>query len=147
MISRPLPLITSRISFSTKTLSINPTITPRIKFPAEITVKPSQPERGLTPSSAGSDNDEPLANSDGESELSELSELSESDVDTPTSRKIPKPAGEPGRPGSGGYSIEVVLAPWGKEEFAKVNVKYSQCQPSTALTEYLILAETGQEAC
>lgn len=103
---------------------MQPTITPRLKFSAKATSKPKEPlhscpDRDLTPSIADSDDDEPLANDDGESELSDQSEI---EIDVPT-KKIPKPAGEPGRPGSGGYSIETVLAPWGKEEFAKVNVK------------------------
>ncbi|KAF8961310.1 hypothetical protein BDZ97DRAFT_1921391 [Flammula alnicola] len=125
MLSRALPLITHRISFSANVSSTNPTITPRIEFPAKRAIKPkelsqSRPERELTPSITSADEEDQPANSDGESELSELSE-SDTAPDTPTQMKIPKPAGEPGRPRSGGYNIEAVLAPWGKEEFAKVH--------------------------
>lgn len=153
MISRPLPLITHRILFSTKALSTKPTITPRIKFPARTAVKSKeylhpQQERDLTPSASGSDDDDRMStNSDSESELSELSELSDSDIDIPSSKKIPKPPGEPGRPRSGGYSIEVALASWGKEEFVKVNV--GCCFYDNLLASVLKhqLTEIDQEAC
>lgn len=39
----------------------------------------------------------------------------------PVSVKIPKPDGEVGRPGRGGYNLEVALG-WQKEKFAKVKV-------------------------
>jgi len=35
---------------------------------------------------------------------------------------IPKPSGEPGRPHSGGYSLDKVLSPWGVATLTKVTV-------------------------
>lgn len=121
MISRALPLITHRISFSGKAMSSSPAITARIEFPGRLEAAKEQEvvflqqDRELTPSVAGSD--DPSVNHDSESELSGLFD-SDSDI------KISKPFGEPGRPRSGGYNIEAVLAPWGRAEFTKVNVSY-----------------------
>ncbi|KDR71182.1 hypothetical protein GALMADRAFT_214158 [Galerina marginata CBS 339.88] len=117
MISRPLPLITHRIEFSSKVLSTAPVVTSRLEF-GQQTLKAtvSYLERELTPSDHGNENS-PL-NKDVESELSDLSDIEEAPT---TSKKIAKPSGEPGRPGSGGYSIEDALASWGKEEVLKVN--------------------------
>jgi len=45
---------------------------------------------------------------------------------------IPKPSGEPGRPHSGGYSLDEVLSPWGVATLAKVTVSYSHLVMSLA---------------
>lgn len=99
-----------------------PAITPRINLSLLNSIPPGNAnpaERELTPSEDGSLVD------DGESEMSELSELG-SDIDSGEAlhpaQKIPKPPGEPGRPNSGGYSIEDALVSWGKDEFGKVAV-------------------------
>lgn len=123
MLSRHLPLITTRINFTANKVSvIHPAITHRISFAKESEC------RDLTPSMHSiSGNEEPndhildddrIVDDDGESELSEDPE----DAEFPATQ-IPKPAGEPGRPNSGGYSLEDVLAPWGREELAKVTVR------------------------
>jgi len=108
-----------------------PIITPRVDLPLlgvnTLLGNRNPTERELTPSEdgeEGSPENQPNVD-DGESELSELSELeSDSDSDKPTRpvQKIPKPSGEPGRPNSGGYSIEDALISWGKDEFGKVMV-------------------------
>ena len=36
---------------------------------------------------------------------------------------IPKPSGEPGRPHSGGYSLDNVLSDWGAETLSKLTVR------------------------
>ena len=116
MLSRHLPLITTRINFTAnKVPAIHPAITHRISF-----------AKGecwdLTPSvhsiSGNEEDDDRIVDDEGESELSEDPE----DVEFPATQ-IPKPAGEPGRPNSGGYSLEDSLAPWGREELGKVTVR------------------------
>lgn len=131
MLSRHLPLITNRIHFASSAMAPLPTITPRADLPfLGVNIPPGSgnpAERELTPSEdsrESSPENKPNVN-DGESELSELSEL-ESDIGSDEAlrpaQKIPKPSGEPGRPNSGGYSIEDALVSWGKDEFGKVTV-------------------------
>jgi hypothetical protein len=126
MISRHLPLITNRIRFSTSAMAPLPAITPRVNLSLLGNSIPPRnanlAERELTPSEDGEGGSQV---DDGESEMSELSELG-SDIDNGEAlrpaQKIPKPPGEPGRPNSGGYSIEDALVSWGKDEFGKVTV-------------------------
>src|SRR6266702_3564631 len=132
MISRHLPLITNHIRFSSVAMAPLPIITSRVNLPLRRVDVPSAnrspEERELTPSEDGEEHypeNKSTKQDDGESELSELSELeSEIDCDEPLrpAQKIPKPSGEPGRPNSGGYSIEDALISWGKDEFGKVMV-------------------------
>ena len=124
MMSRHLPLITTRINFTANKVSPLPRITPRTFFATE-----ENASRDLTPSvDSLSENEQSLPNNDhslddnraidddGESELSDdLEEV------IPVTR-IPKPVGEPGRPNSGGYSLEDALASWSKQELGKVMV-------------------------
>jgi hypothetical protein len=56
-------------------------------------------------------------------DLSSLSE-SEDDDHSHDTEKIRKPAGEPGRPKSGGYTLEKEIASWGSDTIAKVNVSH-----------------------
>jgi hypothetical protein len=103
IICRHLPLITGRIIFTAEAPPDPPTITPRIDFNME----------DLTPSPLGiqeSDVDDP------EETVSVLTDLEEEPEDD---EKIRKPAGEAGRPGSGGYSLKEELG-WTKAEFDKV---------------------------
>lgn len=65
---------------------------------------------------------------DAVSELSELSDLTRSDTPSrsvsPTrfgDQLIPKPTGEPGRPGRGGYNLKKALG-WKADAFAKLQV-------------------------
>lgn len=123
MISRHLPLITHRIRFSTSAMDPLPAITPRVNLSLlGNSILPGNAERELTPSEDGEGGPQV---DDGESEMSELSELG-SDIDSGEAlhpaQKIPKPPGEPGRPNSGGYSIEDALVSWGKDEFGGVMV-------------------------
>lgn len=46
------------------------------------------------------------------------------DGDNNEERKIPKPCGEPGRPGSGGYRLEDKLG-WNKATFEAITVRKS----------------------
>ena len=38
------------------------------------------------------------------------------------SKKIPKPRGQPGRPGSGGYNLQLMIKAWGEELIDEVTV-------------------------
>jgi len=64
---------------------------------------------------------------------SELSDDPEEEDDIPATQ-IPKPAGEPGRPNSGGYSLEDALATWGREELGKVMVHIEEFPNSHAIS-------------
>lgn len=50
----------------------------------------------------------------------------DSDDDTLTTVLIPKPSGEQGRPGRGGYQLDVALG-WRSDEFKKLKVGLSYC--------------------
>ena len=145
MLSRHLPLITTRINFTGNKVSvIHPAITHRISFAKEGEC------RDLTPSMHSiSGNEEPndhildddrIVDDDGESELSEDPE----DVEFPATQ-IPKPAGEPGRPNSGGYSLEDSLAPWGREELAKVMVRTKKISNNRAVLELISNVDIHEE--
>jgi hypothetical protein len=116
---RHMPLITQRIIFAHQALPGLPTITPRIDFDME----------DLTRSRASQ---EPGDKSDDERDelLSALSSIESDDSggkDGDKSggkdgSKIPKPAGEAGRPRSGGYNLKEVLG-WTKADFDKIQVR------------------------
>lgn len=116
MLSRHLPLITARIHFNAVPIPPLPVITSRTFF-----AEGERAPRDLTPSISGNestaDDNDGIIDPDGESEVSDNSEEDEC-----SSTLIPKPAGEPGRPNSGGYSLEDALAPLGKELLGKVIV-------------------------
>lgn len=119
--SRHLPLITTRIKFTANKISALPAITARTFFATE-----ESESRALTPSAHSISGNEESNDYilDDESELSD--DPGEED-DFPATR-IPKPAGEPGRPNSGGYSLEDALATWSREEFGKVMVRIEEFQ-------------------
>ncbi|KDR76667.1 hypothetical protein GALMADRAFT_210576 [Galerina marginata CBS 339.88] len=92
-------------------MSSLPTITPRVSLPLprfrELTPEEDIPEDHPTQSRQAAD-----LESDNESNAS--------DDMLRSVQPIPQPSGQPGRPGSGGYSIEDALKAWSKEELAKV---------------------------
>ena len=88
---------------------------------------------------ADTDADEPESNlSDLESEgnLSNLHAPNE----VPLS-KIPKPPGEAGRPGSGGFNLEETLG-WPKEYFNKIQVRYETYVVKNHLRHHIAQKET-----
>lgn len=105
---RYLPLITARVRFSPLQLPPPPIITPRVNFGTQV-------QRGLTPSSDGD-----LVDDDRNSYNDEAQE--QNPVATP-SKQIPKPIGEAGRPGSGGYNLEDTLH-WPKPRFSNLQVSH-----------------------
>ncbi|KDR65389.1 hypothetical protein GALMADRAFT_148733 [Galerina marginata CBS 339.88] len=114
--SRHLPLITTRIQFTANKIPALPAITPRTFF-----AKAEGQSRDLTPSEHGASGDEEPGHVADENRVlaDDESELSD-DPEEVFASLVPKPAGEPGRPNSGGYSLEDALAPWGKEQLGKV---------------------------
>jgi hypothetical protein len=145
MLSRHLPLITTCIHFTANKVSVvHPAITHRISFAKEDEC------RDLTPSVHSiSGNEQPndlilddvhIVDDNGESELSEDPE----DPEFPATQ-IPKPAGEPGRPNSGGYSLEDSLAPWGREELGKVTVRTEEFSNNRAILELISNVDIHEE--
>ncbi len=59
-------------------------------------------------------------------------------------KKIPKPAGEPARPGSGGYRLETVLQDWTPDFFNAVNVSESPVRWLIFIDLYMQLYVKGQ---
>jgi len=110
-----LPVITNRVEFQPTKASQPPIITPWIDFNQEW----------------GSDLNHDADEDDMVSEHNYDSEPTDSLIDDedavdnnefPNNKKIPKPAGKPGRPNSGGYNIEHELRGWSPDMVTAVNV-------------------------
>lgn len=129
-IQRPLPLITPRIEYICAPPPPLPTVTPRIEFNLERLTHPS--------GTLGEDERQRLGNrrlairTDYQEEDRE-SRVPNQEPDRPPSalsralpsNKIPKPPGEPGRPGSGGFCVETTLVDthnWTKEAVDDLSV-------------------------
>lgn len=132
-VKRHSPLITSRIEFRLGSPPPLPSITPRIEFTSErlsysrrrvvrkeITISGNSPK--------GRGNSDNFGNSSPSNNLSILEEPAQALPTLPhllKRDKIPKPTGEPGRPGSGGHCIDTVLINshnWSKEALEKLTV-------------------------
>ena len=125
----PLPVITARIDFTTLGLKMpsgNFHVTPVNDNESDIEVDASDIEMDNLPLVAG-----PSHNKTNDDLLS-LSESEDYDHSQET-EKIRKPAGEPGRPKSGGYTLEKEIASWGSDTIAKVNVSHVIFQSFTCL--------------
>ncbi|PPQ82854.1 hypothetical protein CVT26_008104 [Gymnopilus dilepis] len=129
IIRRHLPLITPRVEFSFVDYSSQlqaPNITPRMDFQTLCLQSDGNSTINLH---AETDEGQAAGNifegqDAGESEDSETSDSGRDDAKTEAvmrkHTKIPKPCGEPGRPGSGGYNIESVLIGWTAELILEV---------------------------
>lgn len=89
------------------------------------------PNRSSTPNRSLSTH-----NNDNDSETSESDESSLEDEEDPENddseeAKIPKPEGEAGRPGRGGYTLESVVQ-WNGTEFGRLKVGNSALQARTS---------------
>ena len=124
IIARHLPLITNRIPFTFNPPPSLPPLTNRKEFL-------DTREQSATPPSVLPGRAPPLKYSGSvlfaprkESEIVDKGKGPEEGEDEEVEEVIlvPKPSGEPGRPRSGGYSLEEVLSPWGVETLAKVTV-------------------------
>lgn len=127
-VSRHPVTITNRVLFSGPQLSQGPPplITARMQFSTHhdihaVTVDaPSTPPMDISTESGAvaADNNDSGGRTSGTSDTDdETDKLLEYN-----NKKIPKPAGEPARPGSGGYRLEAVLQGWTPDFFNAVNV-------------------------
>lgn len=127
-VKKHLPLITARIEFSVTTTPKPPMITPRMDLGKRLKLKrdPSisddeerTPKRRRQSFSPAHDD-----GTDVES-LSSLSDITSEDESASANYtmlgKVPKPPGEAGRPGSGGYNLEERLG-WPKKEYDEMVV-------------------------
>ncbi|KAI5980486.1 hypothetical protein EDC04DRAFT_3035238 [Pisolithus marmoratus] len=99
-------------------------ITPRAKTPSATTPR-AQTFRGQTPAPAGKQKLVTIENLPSDLEHSESSpapsesSLSSLESEPGADDKIPKPSGEVGRPGCGGYNLEEQLG-WGEDSFKRL---------------------------
>ena len=116
-ISHQLPVITPSIEFFRKSLGPPPPITPEINFGSNTPSQHAPEEDNIEMMEITDMISTPVPdNNDVEDFLNRLD-------DVLCNIKIPKPSGEPGRPRSGGYSLETALGKWGEELFQAVNVR------------------------
>lgn len=125
ILSRHLPIITNRLEFFPQRIGPPPVITPRINFAKRL-------DNTTEEDSASSNNDmddsdtmapamAPATADVGSEEREETGEDAEEFANF-VDKKIPKPRGQPGHPGSGGYSLDFVLRKWGSTLITDVNV-------------------------
>ena len=127
ILTRHLPLITPRIEFSPVILDSSPIITPRIDFATQLGNNCQQPNKsGEKPAGdyglsnhEPSDHDQPMDVNDDDDDGSVIDSM-ENILNH--NRKIPKPRGQPGRPGSGGYNFQTTIRAWGEELIDEVTV-------------------------
>ncbi|KAF8809199.1 hypothetical protein BYT27DRAFT_7094651 [Phlegmacium glaucopus] len=118
-IQRPFPLITPHTKFQLAPLPPLPTITPHIEFNIERLAAHSNATLGSLRErrSLGHQHQPELENqSQGSDQEPDRLPPALSQASPPN--KIPKPPGEPGRPGSGGFCVETTLVDshqWTKE--------------------------------
>lgn len=111
--------VTSRIEFTLVPPPALPSITPRIEFtPARLAYR----NKGKEPDAPAL---EPRGNGSTPHPDPEVAPPLATLLPRQPSSKIPKPGGEPGRPGSGGFCVETVLTKdhnWTEESLEKLKV-------------------------
>ncbi len=131
IIERHLPLITNRIPFTFNPPSPLPPLTNRKEFlgnrELSATPPPFLPNKVSPLKYSGSvafafQKGGETENADKGKGAEEEREDEEQDEAIESTTLIPKPSGEPGRPHSGGYSLDDVLSSWGVATLAKVTV-------------------------
>ena len=135
LLSRHLPVTTDRLEFSSQKIDPPPIITPRINFVKRlntlkrVTRDDTQSTTRTTDNNMDVDVDD--SGDSGDTSLMEhnttiipdfSSDSGGEDVFDTTGTKIPKPRGQAGHPGSGGYSLDFVLRKWGSTLISDVNV-------------------------
>ena len=133
LLSRHLPVITNRLNFSPKLIGPPLIITPRINFGKRLANR-------NVPSEESCDHTSIHNSIGGDSDMIDNSTTSIVGAATPPAdvgsdsgneddlfldiveTKIPKPKGQAGHPGSGGYSLDIVLRKWGVLVITDVNV-------------------------
>ena len=116
----PLPLLTAQTDLKNPLRSstlTNAEILPKRAVESQTTRRHTKVMLSHPSPSPGSDS--PPGSDTSGSDLSEISESDSADLDD---AKIPKPAGEAGRPGRGGYNLEVTLD-WNPKAFKKLKVR------------------------
>lgn len=120
------PLITPRVSFRLETADPLPTITPRIEFIFENVRHPGEDEEdSATGGTQRAESEGPDAADESQDAASKESQSGdESQAEEERATTIPKPSGQPGRPGSGGYCLEDALLEygWSKQTFDNISV-------------------------
>src|SRR5271169_190017 len=130
LLSCHLPVITNRLEFFPQTISSPPIITSRIDFAKRLattdelmvatedsistdggTMDININEAFVAPASLPPD----VSSNSGAEETTDL-------FDDAVDKKILKPRGQAGHPGSGGYSLDFVLRKWGSTVISSVNV-------------------------
>ncbi|KAJ3517896.1 hypothetical protein NLJ89_g212 [Agrocybe chaxingu] len=153
-LARHLPLITQRIEFTApRNAGLPPVITPRIDFNT-LWMEPLDTDTATPPMSRETS---VLTESDNNSQEENASQDNEDGDDANgINKKIPKPAGEPGRPHSGGYNLENELQGWAPDLFTNINkfvkqkadahldttISYSRQKPSEVTAVCLMVKKT-----
>jgi len=132
IVARHLPLITNRISFTFQPPPPLQPLTNRKEFldahepsalPNPLALPNKAPVKYSGSVQFGFQKDKAADTEDHWQEIDDEEDGSDEDGEETfaSTMLIPKPPGEPGRPHSGGYSLDEVLSPWG-ETLAKVMV-------------------------
>lgn len=129
-LSRQLPIITTTIEFSLKNIGPPAIITPQIDFGDTISLKniPELEDDDVDMTEVTDMINIPVPDKTPDYNI-EVDNIEVDDIDLDSEDnyfsdvRIPKPNGEPGRPRSGGYSLEGALEKWGQDLFQVVNVR------------------------
>ena len=121
-IQKPHPLIAARVEYTLAPAPPLPSITPRVEFTAErLAYSRDVVGRGnqATTAPEGQNDNDPSISPQGDAESSTVTLLRNR-----SASKIPKPTGEPGRPGSGGFCVEdsLKMHKWSEESVSKLTV-------------------------
>jgi hypothetical protein len=125
LLSQHLPIITNQLEFFPQRNGPPPTITPRIDFTNKV------PPNVTTKESGSTDEDEDMIEIDNNNATPPADVGNSGDEESDylcdlDNKKILKPRGQAGHPGSGGYSLEVVLRKWGSTVITSVNVNHDE---------------------
>jgi hypothetical protein len=125
LLSRHLPIITNRLEFFPQNIALPPIITPRIDFAERLANKElndTSEDSESTNDGGAMDINKPFVTpATPPADVGSDSGDEDNFLDT-RDNKIPKPRGQVGHPGSGGYSLDFVLRKWGTTVITGVNV-------------------------
>jgi hypothetical protein len=124
LLARHLPVITNRLRFFPQSISSPPVITPRIDFGERLVALAHTPREILLTDSTSDMTDIAASVTASVTPPADLGSDSggEEQLHYAVNKKIAKPRGQAGHPGSGGYSLDVVLRKWGLSLIGDVNV-------------------------
>jgi hypothetical protein len=129
LLCRHLPIITNRLEFVPQNIGPPPIITSTIDF-ANRLAKKKQNVSSTDPEDLSEPVDDyPDMDVDASPAISATIPHDDDEDSNPEAdfldtvdKKIPKPRGQPGHPGCGGYSLDFVLRSWGSTLITDVNV-------------------------